>query len=150
MHAVTVSAAIAKTRSDGTGTRRRTIWRGTKREETVELSRQPLYFDELPPEIAADPELIVRTFEPAEPVNETEPEPEGDGSSLAALSYVGLRKLAAELGCSVMGNATTLRRRILRRQAEEAQQAMDEALAAAARSQRSGTVSAEDGSEDLE
>jgi hypothetical protein len=119
MHEVIVSAAVAKSRGDGTGTRRRTIWRGTAREETVEFSRTPSYFDELPPEVAADPELIVRHFEPAEPVNEVEPSPAVvEGNDVAAMSYVELRKLAVELGCSVMGNAEALRQRVSKKLAE--------------------------------
>ena len=60
MKLVKCSAKIAATRHDDTGSRKVRIFRGTGRERLVVIDRHGVEFpDELPPEILADPELVV-------------------------------------------------------------------------------------------
>ncbi len=59
MFEVTVTAQVAFSRIDGGGTRRVRLADGT----VLEFSRHPQRFEELPPEVVADPYLIKRSID---------------------------------------------------------------------------------------
>ena len=59
MYAVTVTPSVANTRSDGLGHRNRTV-HTARGPVLLTFSSQPLYLAWLPPEIAADPHLLVQ------------------------------------------------------------------------------------------
>lgn len=70
MFEVRVSAAVARLREDGSGSRRVVCYQGTEREQVLEFTRHPIRLEEVPPEVAADEHLIVTPIE----------DPSGDGA----------------------------------------------------------------------
>jgi len=72
MFMVTVSREI---RALGDGTRRRTCMLAGGRPEVIVFSRHPVLFEELPPEVAADPLLLAVELD-VEPLAAAAPEPD--------------------------------------------------------------------------
>lgn len=129
MFEVTVTAQVAFSRIDGGGTRRVRLADGT----VLEFSRYPKRFEELPPEVAADPYLVKREVSASAEVATTptdaptgaapagDPDLQGDNKKgdrvqlvgpdgapitdayLAGLDYAGLVKLAKGLDINPFG-----------------------------------------------
>lgn len=99
MFRVRCSAEVANTAQDGTGVRRVRIFKGTARERLVVIGRAPVDFaPPLPPEISADPHLLVEEV-PAEKRRA----PKVVDVDLSKLDYPSLVKLAKDLGIPTHG-----------------------------------------------
>lgn len=102
MNLVKCSPAVANTRHDQSGVRRVTIWKGSARERLLKIDRFGVKLpDPLPPEIAADSDLIV------EVVPSDKPERlqiDADVTALVdSMPWADLVAAAAQLGIKANG-----------------------------------------------
>lgn len=103
MKLVKCSAKVAATRTDDSGSRKVRIFKGTGQERVVEINRHGTKFPDngLPPEIAADPELIVVDLPSDKP--ERQEIETTVATDVAALEYPALVEKAKELGIKAHG-----------------------------------------------
>jgi hypothetical protein len=166
MNLVKCSAAVANTRHDQTGVRRVKIWKGTGRERLLEIDRFGVRLpDPLPPEVAADHELIVEVLPSEKPARL---QIDADVTALVeGMPWADLVTAAEQLGVKANGVKKSLVRAAViakladgekaeaiekaRQQATEKMQAEAKAAAAGramAATETNGDLDSDDGDED--